>query len=58
MKVNSYSLQGKRESNEDEHVNIINLNSINTKLNSINFVGIYDGHGGKLVSKFIKTELL
>jgi len=57
MKVNSYSLQGKRESNEDQHINIINLNSLNSKLNSINFIGVYDGHGGKLVSKFIKSEL-
>nr|QFG74698.1 MAG: protein phosphatase 2C [Megaviridae environmental sample] len=57
MKVYSFSLKGKRESNEDEHINIINLESKSKIYNSINFIGIYDGHGGKLVSKFIKNNL-
>lgn len=54
MKVYSHSLQGKRDSNEDQHVHILNLNGENTELNNINFFGVFDGHGGKLVSKFLK----
>lgn len=57
MKVYSHSSQGKRESNEDQHVHILNLNGENTKLNNINFFGVFDGHGGKLVSKYLKETM-
>jgi serine/threonine protein phosphatase PrpC len=57
MKVYSYSLQGKRESNEDQHVHILNLDGSNPEYNNINFFGVYDGHGGKLVSKFLKDNM-
>lgn len=57
MYIHSYSLQGKRESNEDQHVGILNLNGNNKKINKVNFVGVFDGHGGKLVSKFLKNNM-
>lgn len=57
MKIHTYTLKGKRRSNEDEHFNIINLNNTNNNLHPINFVGVFDGHGGKLVSKYLKKKL-
>lgn len=57
MKVYSHSLQGKRDSNEDQHSTILNLNNDNKEMNNINFLGVYDGHGGKTVSKYLKENL-
>ena len=57
MKINSYSLQGLRESNEDQHVYFINLNGDEKKINNVNFIGVFDGHGGKTVSKFLKKNM-
>ncbi len=57
MIIQSYSLQGKRESNEDQHIGVININNIDKTINPVNLVGVFDGHGGKLVSKYLKTNL-
>lgn len=57
MKINSYSLQGLRESNEDQHVYFLNLDGKEKKINNINFIGVFDGHGGKTVSKFLKKNV-
>jgi len=57
MKINSYSLQGLRESNEDQHVYFLNLGGEEKKINKINFVGVFDGHGGKTVSSFLKKNV-
>jgi len=57
MKIQSYTLQGRRESNEDQHFHLINENNNNKNYNKINFVGVFDGHGGKLVSKYLKDNL-
>lgn len=57
MKIYSHSLQGKRESNEDQHIHMINLNGQDKNYNSINFMAVFDGHGGKLVSKYLKKHL-
>jgi serine/threonine protein phosphatase PrpC len=57
MKIQSFSLQGRRRSNEDQHFHLINLDNTNRKLNKVNFVGVFDGHGGKLVSKYLKKNL-
>ena len=57
MHISSYSLQGKRDSNEDQHIGIVNINNNNKKINQINFVGVFDGHGGKSVSKYLKKNL-
>jgi serine/threonine protein phosphatase PrpC len=57
MKVYSHSLQGKRESNEDQHFHILNLDNKNEQYNPINFLAVFDGHGGKTVSKYLKDNL-
>lgn len=57
MIIHTYSLQGKRDSNEDQHASIININNKNKRLHPINYVGVFDGHGGKLVSKYLKENL-
>jgi protein phosphatase 1L len=57
MKIQSYSLQGRRSSNEDQHIHIININNQNQNINPINFIGVFDGHGGKTVSKYLKKNL-
>ena len=38
----SHSLQGKRDSNEDQHSIILNLNKNNKEMNDINFFGVYE----------------
>lgn len=57
MKIQSYSLQGKRPTNEDQHYHIINIDNKNENINPINFIGVFDGHGGKTVSKYLKKNL-
>jgi len=57
MRVYSHSLQGRRESNEDQHIHILNLDGSNPQLNSVNLFGVFDGHGGKAVSKYLKDNL-
>lgn len=57
VKIHHISLQGKRPSNEDEHIIFQNLNNFNEEFNQIDLLGVYDGHGGKLVSKFAKDTL-
>jgi serine/threonine protein phosphatase PrpC len=57
MKVYSHSLQGKRNANEDQHYHVLNLNGEDPTLNDINFFGVFDGHGGKLVSKYLKETM-
>ncbi len=48
---------GLRENNEDNHT--VKLNSLgnNQYLYDINMFGVYDGHGGTVVSSFLKSEL-
>ena len=57
MKIQTYTLQGKRYSNEDQHFNLLNLDNKNKSLHPVNFVAVFDGHGGKLVSKYLKENL-
>lgn len=57
MKVYSHSLQGKRESNEDQHVHILNIDGEDKSMNNINFLAVFDGHGGKAVSRYLKDNL-
>jgi len=57
MKVFSYSLQGRRNTQEDQHITILNIDGNNKELNKINFFGVFDGHGGKKVSHFLKNNL-
>ncbi len=57
MHVQSVSLQGLRESNEDQHDIILNLDTQNKKLHKINIYSVFDGHGGSHVSTFLKSNL-
>lgn len=56
MITHSISLIGKRDNNEDQHDIIINLDGKNN-FNNINYFAVYDGHGGKQVSKYLKENL-
>ena len=57
MKVYSHSLQGRRESNEDQHYHLLNIDGDNKDHNPINLFAVFDGHGGKKVSKYLKDNL-
>lgn len=58
-KINIYftSITGRRISNEDEHTIITNLTNKNDNINNINLFGIYDGHGGDKVSKYLSEVI-
>jgi len=60
MSIHSVSMKGKRNANEDKHTTIVNFDSSNKDwANSapINYYAVYDGHGGKFVSKFLNDHL-
>ena len=57
LKIYFTSIKGRRKSNEDRHNIILNINGDNSDLNNINFFGIYDGHGGTWVSKYLKKNI-
>lgn len=57
LKTYFTSVKGRRESNEDRHNVILNINGTNTNLNPINLLGIYDGHGGSWVSKYLEENI-
>ncbi|ARF09758.1 serine/threonine protein phosphatase [Indivirus ILV1] len=57
MNAHIYSLKGARKQNEDTHVVILNNDGQNKKLKDINFFAVFDGHGGKEVSEFLKATL-
>lgn len=57
MSVHFISMKGKRPQNEDRHDMILNLDGSNPNSARINYYGVYDGHGGKFVSKFLHDHL-
>jgi serine/threonine protein phosphatase PrpC len=60
MSIHSVSLKGKRESNEDKHtirLYLDNPDNADNKYAKVNFYGVYDGHGGKFVSKYLHDNL-
>lgn len=59
VKTYSTSLKGLRPQNEDAHVVIENLDNTNGLIGTgnINFYSVFDGHGGKQVSHFLKDTL-
>ena len=57
MKINSYSLQGLRESNEDQHVYFLNLGGEEKKINKINFVGVLMVMEVKQYQHFLKKNV-
>jgi serine/threonine protein phosphatase PrpC len=57
MDIHYTTVTGRRESNEDAHNIILNIHNINEKINPINLLGIYDGHGGNKVSEFLEKNI-
>ena len=57
INISFTSIKGRRVSNEDEHTIITNINNANENMNNINIFGIYDGHGGNEISKYVAEEL-
>ena len=57
IKIYFTSVKGRRESNEDRHNIILNINSNDLEKNPINMFGIYDGHGGTWVSRYLERNL-
>lgn len=57
MHYHTISLLGARPKNEDEIQIIINMDGTNQNQKEINYFGIFDGHGGDKVSKFLKDKL-
>lgn len=57
MKVYSASLKGMRPQNEDAHVVILNIDGKDATKNNVNFYAVFDGHGGKEVSTYLKNNL-
>jgi protein phosphatase len=57
LKIYFTSIKGRRDSNEDRHNIILNINGDKPDINNINFFGIYDGHGGSYVSKYLEANI-
>jgi serine/threonine protein phosphatase PrpC len=57
MNVHSVSLKGRRVNNEDKHNIILNEDGHIPEYANVNYLGIYDGHGGKYVSKYLSDNL-
>jgi len=57
MSIYSISKKGIRDQNEDNDTIIINLDNKDNTKQKINIYGVYDGHGGKFVSKYIADNL-
>lgn len=57
MSIHSVSMKGHRPQNEDKHDTILNLTNNDKSKAPINYYAVYDGHGGKHVSKFLSKSL-
>lgn len=57
MITHSISMLGKRASNEDQHEIIINMNGSDPDIKKLNIFGVFDGHGGKDVAKYLKSHI-
>ena len=54
----SHSLTGRRDQNEDQHFMFENFKGKNKKSSRICYLSVFDGHGGQLVSKYLKKIFL
>jgi serine/threonine protein phosphatase PrpC len=57
MSIHSASKKGLRNQNEDKHVIFLNINNENPEKQPINLYAVFDGHGGKYISKFVSEYL-
>jgi serine/threonine protein phosphatase PrpC len=57
LKIYFTSVKGRRDANEDRHNIILNINENDSNLNPINLFGVYDGHGGSWVSKYLEANI-
>ena len=58
MHIHTISLLGLRPKNEDDLFYSLNLNADSSdKKRKANIIGIFDGHGGNVVSKYLKDHL-
>jgi serine/threonine protein phosphatase PrpC len=57
MKVYTHSLKGGRPQNEDAHEVISNIDNIDTNKKDVNLYAVFDGHGGKQISTFLKDYI-
>lgn len=57
MSIHSVSMKGKRPQNEDKDSIFINLEGTDQSKGNINCYFLFDGHGGKFVSKFLNDHL-
>lgn len=57
MNVHTASLKGLRNSNEDNHDVILNLDGSNPKMAKVDYFAVYDGHSNKSVSNYLKANL-
>lgn len=57
MEVYCDTVRGKREANEDAHKIICNIHKKNKNVKDINYFSLFDGHGGKEVSKFLSQKM-
>ena len=56
--IDSASLIGKRKTNEDKHVIFCNINGKDKTKIAANIYAIFDGHGGRFVSKFLSDYMV
>jgi serine/threonine protein phosphatase PrpC len=57
MYLHKISLLGLRPTNEDAECFYLNLDNNDKSKKNINLIGIFDGHGGPLVSKYLSDKL-
>lgn len=57
MSAHFASLKGERSCNEDGHNIILGLLKEDDTKAKVDFYGVYDGHGGKFVSKFLQNNI-
>lgn len=57
MDIHCISLKGLREQNEDKHNVVLNIDGKKDNIANVNLYSVYDGHGGKFVSKYLSEHL-